>query len=284
MLSSFEILEDALFFYKENFKTFFIITFPAFLFSLAYAIYSPSLSMGGKAGFALAILAPIGIWKNLALFYTLKHHKEDFHALDAYNKTFDKIPSFLLLCAIMAFTLFGALLFFVIPLIIFVVSLSLASYVYFFENLQGFEALAKSTKYVKGKWGNAAAKITWLMIFGLFVNGILTFGTQMLLAKTAAITVTTLFLECFIMPLNITYMFFVYRSFKTLHDAETPAPVDPLEEAIALRTGGLKAMCALGVLFVVFLLFWIGGNYTSISTYKYKFTQEQKEEFKMLTD
>ena len=79
-------------------------------------------------------------------------------------------------------------------------------------------------------------------------------------------------------------MFFVYRNFKTLHDSETPAPVDPLEETIALKTGRLKAMCALGVLFVAFLLFWIGGNSTSISTYKYKFTQEQKEEFKMLTD
>ncbi len=199
-----------------------IPTFITITFSLFGGIFSSKLILQGNylsflsfiVIFSLVIFL-IQAWGQLALIYAIKDHQEKIGVTEAYRRAREKFFSYLWLIILIFFINFGALLFFIIPGLIFIIWFSLAGFILVAENLKGMKALLKSREYIRGKWWVICRKYLFIgflsLIFTLafifvFNSLKIPFGQQ----------IAQFLVNLFLLPLIITYIFLIYENLKTL--------------------------------------------------------------------
>ena len=204
--------------YKTNAKTFALILIaPAILELLFQYIFTTNNMSSITPLFAIILLIalllvyiPILLWSNTTLYLCIVEKSSDWKK--SYRKSLNKIMPLFLIGLLTVILVLGGLLLFIIPGIIFSVWFSLAPFVYFEQNKEGFNALAKSKEYVKGYWWS----VFFRGLFILFVSIIVTvlFG---LITERLRIPPLHSIIALALTPITILYNFELYRELKNIH-------------------------------------------------------------------
>jgi len=125
--------------------------------------------------FMVMILA--SAWSQAAMIFALKEEEEKISAFESYKKGWHKIFPLIWVGLLAFFVILGGSILFIIPGIIFGVWFSFIWFVVVDEDLNGVEALLKSSWYVRGR----GVAVFWRILF-LFCVGVLFILTALLLA------------------------------------------------------------------------------------------------------
>lgn len=213
--------------YKANAKTFtLILIFPAILELILRYITIPVLkpetvnNMSSITPFLpiiliglLLVYIPILFWSNTTLYLCIVEKSSDWRR--SYRKALNKIIPFFLINLLTVLLVLGGLVLFIIPGIILSVWLGLAPFVYFEQNKEGFNALAKSKEYIKGYWWSVFLRSLFILLVSLMVT--ILFG---LITEVLRIPNSQSIIAIALTPITILYNFELYRELKAIHSKD----------------------------------------------------------------
>jgi len=221
------LLKDAWNLYMRRFRLFFGIVLTAFvLISLGVTIiqklffpFPLPFLVGGQylVIFIILIISFIFVstWAKLALLYAISN-EEIKHLKDAYLVSWQRILPFLGLSILIGIIIAGGFILFVIPGIIFLVWLCFSAFIFVEDKTSIFQSLNASREYARGKWWNIFIRIVFmilLLMLASILSSIIFFNILPIPFSIAQIL--NVFLTVFLMPLAMSYFFFLYKSVRS---------------------------------------------------------------------
>jgi len=141
-----------------------------------------------------------------------------------YKRAFSSVIPYLVVLLLTAIITFGGLTLFIIPGIIASIYLSLALYVYIFENKSGIDALITSAWYVRNFWWDILARkivLAILLLLAIFVFSIIFVPIMLAIGFGPEVFafLLNLFVFMFIIPFSLIVYYLIYKDVKHVQHA-----------------------------------------------------------------
>lgn len=153
----------------------------------------------------------VGIWSGAALYVAIG---EKATVIEAYQRSLVKFLPYFGAYVLVGLIIFGGLVLFIVPGVVFAIWFCLALFAVVFEKDKGFNALFKSRAYIKGREFDVLSRIAAFILFYLAV--ILIASLMIFVFGEATARWLTSLLFVFVSPLGIIYLFFIYQSLKKI--------------------------------------------------------------------
>ncbi len=215
-----ELLKQSLNIYRQNLSTLLIVIFLIATFNFIRLKYINFITISNIPIFTKLTVISLSflvyliflLWGFCAITYLIKDISKKGSFIESYHKSLQIMPLFLWLSFLRGFIILGALIFFIIPGIIFSIWFIFAPYILVNENLKGMDALLKSREYVRGYWW----EIFWRLIIVLILIAIVYLPFLFLSSKNFISENVYQFIMnliwSFLFSLQTIYVFMLYRS------------------------------------------------------------------------
>lgn len=164
--------------------------------------------------FLVILLFLLFFWSQVSLLYAVANEKAGVD--ESYQKGKNLLWAYIVLSLFTSLIVFGGVIVFLIPGIIFFVWLSLAVFVFIKENEKQEKAILKSYEYVRGHWWPILGRIlfiTFILVAAQWIiSVILSFcGLQIEDSKELSGIISYFFY-----PLSLVYYFAIYQNIKKI--------------------------------------------------------------------
>lgn len=239
-----EILKEAWEIYRANFKKFASLAAIPFSLLIISTLFLPALAdfiapgdIDQRSGLALVsmlvalsslLLMIVAVFFQLAyvisVLFLVKERQNPIEASAALKYGLRKVAPYVWISFLAGLAVFGGLILFIIPGIIFSIWFSVAVYVLIDEDKRGREALKRSKELVKGNWWG----VFWRLFVIGFLSGLVSFPLSLAasFAEKAGLVylemsfgVLTLVIPVLIAGFSGVYGYLLYEKLKWLKDS-----------------------------------------------------------------
>lgn len=243
-----ELLKGAWSVYRNKFFSFISIALPLFIINIISQIFLFNLPQDEKElGIYIienfeknwAYIIPlfilwfivsifVSIWIQVVLLYVISREEEDIKPIIAYKKSLRLIPSFLWLGTLTVFFVFGGLILFGIPGVVFSLWFYFSNMILIDQNIKGMKALSLSKEYVRGNFWDVVWRLIFLMIVIVaiylvigIITGLATYIITSLDIFSKAhvgrvMEIISSMISFILMPLWTIYLFHFYKNIKSV--------------------------------------------------------------------
>ncbi len=271
---TFKLLGDSLAFFKNNFRTLFIVTIFSIIIPMVLGILSSVgfvslLVLALKSSpYFLIVLALLfvlflilmilfQVWAYSSLIYAVKDSGERIGAGESLRRGWRKINSLFITGVIGFFIILGGYVLFFVPGLIFSMWFALSMLIVVAEDKRGLNALLASKEYVRGYWGRVFGRLLLFSILTMVIAVILGFLGGVTNFKYTANIISPI-ISLLIVPVGIIFLFFIYKDLKSIK-GELPEPTRKQRTTfISFGVLGLVVLIGMIVYFV-----WAGSSLIS---------------------
>jgi len=254
--------------YKRQWKRLLLLAVLPYVSLLPFALVVGIFVAGGMYFYtsqnfiALGVLAFIGVIlalfyltvtfsvSSLAMIYQIANNTKSLTIKELLKKGWSIVWSYWVLSLLSSLLIFGGILLFVVPGIIFSIWFAFAMYILVIEGTKGMDALVKSREYVRGSWWGVFGRIAlvsiivWIIVwvFTMIFQGSDNEGIGGIMQFIISIILT---------PFTVIYTYLMYENLKK----NKPDIANATPSASSKRLYSIIAV--LGFLLMVGLLFWV---------------------------
>ena len=226
-----DLLKNSFEMYKKRWKRLLLLAVLPYLSLLPFALLVGIFIAGGMYFYssqnfiALGVLAFIGVIlalfyltitfsvSSLAMIYEIANSTKSLPIKELLRKGWSIVWSYWVLSLLSSLLIFGGILLFIVPGIIFSIWFAFAMYILVIEGTKGMDALVKSREYVRGNWWGVFGRIAlvsiivWIVVwvFTLFFQGSENEGIGGIVQFVISILLT---------PFTVIYTYLMYESLK----------------------------------------------------------------------
>lgn len=184
---------------------------------------------------SMIVIAVVNIMMGIAMIRAISS-PETFTFQSAYGYAKQMFFPYLWVAILTGAAVMVGFILLIIPGIIFMVWFAFSYMVLLLENKRGTEALTASKSYVSGKWWAVFGRILFLALIMLIVSAAFGFiATMFGGASDVVVSVITMLANFVLVPLAITYMYFMYQDVKSgAGVSETPVTNSASDEAVSM--------------------------------------------------
>ena len=257
--------------YRKHMNVFALISVIPFLFAgvrLALAPYLYNVSGQPASGGAVAVLAVFGLLYiafAIVLPFAMSiavheaEHGKTPNIEEVYKRAFSSIFPYLAVLLLAIITIFGGSVLFIIPGIIVAIYLSLATYVYIFENKKGVDALITSAWYVRNFWWDILARkitVAIIAVLAVFLFSLVVVPILFAFGFGPAVFqfLLDLFVFIFVIPFSLTFAYLIYKDVKSAQHARGRTAPDKTFELEAEKIYVIFIIVAAVAAIIIFLV------------------------------
>ena len=200
--------------FTARFKTLFsIVLIPIVVMSLASML--STVTDNGFVLFVAAVIALIfSFWGHISLLYAVVTGPNTGF-VDAYRNSWKKIYSYAWVTILSGVIVFGAIMLFIIPGILFAIWFSFTLFVFFGENERGMKALLRSKEYVRGRWWGVFGRFLFLFVIVMILSLLVGFIVKLIPLKILSSTLGAVLQSCIVI-MAILYTSIMYFELKDI--------------------------------------------------------------------
>lgn len=172
--------------------------------------------------FSVILLFLLFFWSQVSLLYAVANEKVGVD--ESYQKGKNLLWAYIVLSLFTSLIVFGGIIVFLIPGIIFSVWLSLAVFVFIKENEKQDKAILKSYEYVRGHWWPILGRILFITFVLVAVQWIISVILSFCGLQTKDNKELSGIISYFFYPLSLVYYFVIYQNIKKIKNSLSFSP------------------------------------------------------------